>query len=140
MQIDFDRVRKTGIIRVDGVDVAKDELGGRSKYLTTADPLYVGGLPSGYVAKGIEEVSQGSLLGCIKNVVLNGVPAGEPVSSVDVEPCTGIKEPGVFFGPTGGHVIIGMYEFWDCLFWGGGGGVAKRELVTLFSAKDSSMK
>ena len=96
---------------MDGVEVAKDEVGGTSTYLATVDPLYVGGMPSDYMAKGIEAVSQVSLLGCIKNLLLNGNPAGEPVSSIDVEPCSGIKEPGVFFGPTGGHVIIGMYEF-----------------------------
>ncbi len=61
--------------------------------------------------------SSHSLLGCIKNFALNGEILGAPVNQQDVEPCSGIKEPGVFIGPAGGHVILGrFYSNWsiDC--------------------------
>ena len=54
-QIQFIRVpQKTGIIEVDGVEVAKGEIAGDSTYLRTTSPLYVGGRPSDYTPKGIE--------------------------------------------------------------------------------------
>ena len=81
--------------------VAKDKITGSTSYLATASPLtlYVGGRPSDYITKGIDDMSQDSLLGCIKNLALNGVHAGEPAASFDVEPCTwysDTEEPVVF--------------------------------------------
>ena len=79
------------------MEVAKDIIGGTSTYLITSSPLYVGGKPSDYFAKGIDYLGKESLLGCIKNLALNGVPAGQPVASFDVEPCTrcsGHEKPG----------------------------------------------
>ena len=53
-----------------------------------------------------QDGSSGSLLGCLKNFAVNRRVQTNP-TSFSVEPCSGIKEPGVFFGPQGGHVILG---------------------------------
>ncbi len=53
LQLELERVEMTGTIIVDGETVGKDEIGGSNNRLTTASPLYVGGVPSDYEPKGV---------------------------------------------------------------------------------------
>ncbi|XP_072024562.1 uncharacterized protein [Amphiura filiformis] len=105
--LELQRIRRTGIIKVDGMEVGRGLLGGSSEYLRTSDPFYVGGAPRGYALKGVDEESKVSLLGCIKILALNGQILGTPDVELDVQPCNiGCEERGMYFGAEGGYVIL----------------------------------
>ena len=52
-----------------------------------------------------QPLSRTSFVGCLRNFFVEGVSLGEPDKTVEVQPCTGIIEPGVFFGSDGGYIV-----------------------------------
>ncbi|XP_038057388.1 laminin subunit alpha-like isoform X2 [Patiria miniata] len=104
------RVGELGELIIDGQLVNKDEIAGRNIFLRTTTPVYIGGVDSEVAAamkaNKVDPLSRVSFVGCLRGFMLGqdaaDTPIGEPDNVVEVEPCTGIIEPGVFFGNEGG--------------------------------------
>ncbi|XP_075883000.1 laminin subunit alpha-5 isoform X3 [Nelusetta ayraudi] len=63
-------------------------------------PLHVGGAPAALLAPGSSGFS-----GCVKDLMLNGAPAGSPSHSQGAVPCFHDPlQPGVYFPGQGGHM------------------------------------
>ncbi|XP_071808051.1 laminin subunit alpha-like isoform X2 [Asterias amurensis] len=106
--VKVNRVGAVGEVYVDGVLVNKDEIGGANRFLRTTTPIYLGGVDpdvrDAMKDNKVDPVSRVSFVGCLRNFLLEGVSLGDPVENIEVQPCTGILEPGVFFGSDGGYV------------------------------------
>uniref|UniRef100_A0A8B9L1L3 Laminin, alpha 4 n=1 Tax=Astyanax mexicanus TaxID=7994 RepID=A0A8B9L1L3_ASTMX len=71
------------------------------------DPLYVGGVSPGRALKHIPKTSVSSLLGCVKDLQLNGRRISSVSCSFGVTPCLeGPVESGAYFSEEGGYVVL----------------------------------
>ncbi|XP_061621466.1 laminin subunit alpha-5 isoform X2 [Phyllopteryx taeniolatus] len=89
----------------DKVGMVVDGIGAQSRRISAGDgarvgaPLYVGGLPPQSPTSGF--------VGCVRDLTLNGIPAGIPARSQGVVPCFQKPLlPGAFFTGEGGHVVL----------------------------------
>ncbi|XP_035771041.1 laminin subunit alpha-5 [Neolamprologus brichardi] len=86
---------------VDGISVQSNRISGRDRTRLTA-PLYAGGVPASVAAPG-----SSGFVGCIRDLMLNGAPAGDPAQSQGTVPCFATPlQPGAYFSGRGGHIMI----------------------------------
>ncbi len=102
------RAGAVGELYIDGELVNKDEIGGNNRFLRTTTPIFLGGVSpevrDEMKDNKVDPASRVSFVGCLRNFLLEGASLGDPVANIEVQPCTGILEPGVFFGSNGGYV------------------------------------
>uniref|UniRef100_A0A8C4Z2D7 Laminin subunit alpha-5 n=1 Tax=Gadus morhua TaxID=8049 RepID=A0A8C4Z2D7_GADMO len=80
---------------VDGINALSKKLPGGDKFRLSG-PLYVGGAPGA-----------GGMVGCVRGLKLNEVPAGSPSHSQGAAPCfLSLLHPGAYFSREGGHIAI----------------------------------
>ncbi|XP_041484164.1 laminin subunit alpha-like isoform X1 [Lytechinus variegatus] len=101
------RKRTEGELYIDGELVASGNSGPGARLLQTTSPFYWGGLNRTLTISNndVNEASQIGLLGCMKDLANNGVPFGNPSSEYEIQACSQLIEPGVYFGPGKGYVI-----------------------------------
>ncbi|CAL8370062.1 unnamed protein product [Lota lota] len=86
---------------VDGINALSKRLPGGDKFRLSG-PLYIGGAPLALLAPG-----GGGMVGCIRELKLNEVPAGTPSHSQGAAPCfLSLLHPGAYFSREGGHIAI----------------------------------
>ncbi|CAL8253378.1 unnamed protein product [Arctogadus glacialis] len=86
---------------VDGINALSKKLPGGDKFRLSG-PLYVGGAPLALLAPGA-----GGMVGCVRGLKLNEVPAGTPSHSQGAAPCfLSLLHPGAYFSREGGHIAI----------------------------------
>ncbi|KAJ3586856.1 hypothetical protein NHX12_013248, partial [Muraenolepis orangiensis] len=86
---------------VDGINALSKRLPGGDKFRLSG-PLYVGGAPLAMLAPGAD-----GLVGCVRDLKLNEVPAGTPSHSQGAAPCFhSLLHPGAYFSGEGGHIAI----------------------------------
>ncbi|XP_039878777.1 laminin subunit alpha-5 isoform X1 [Simochromis diagramma] len=86
---------------VDGISVQSNRISGRDRTRLTA-PLYAGGVPASVAGPG-----SSGFVGCIRDLMLNGAPAGDPAQSQGTVPCFATPlQPGAYFSGRGGHIMI----------------------------------
>ncbi|XP_015258525.1 PREDICTED: laminin subunit alpha-5, partial [Cyprinodon variegatus] len=89
------------ILTVGGISVRSKRIPGGSKMRITG-PLFIGGIPASIKPAGCD-----GFIGCIRDLKLNAVPAGNPAYSQGVVPCfQNPLQPGVYFSGEGGHMEI----------------------------------
>ncbi|TSK16092.1 Laminin subunit alpha-1 [Bagarius yarrelli] len=92
--------KKSILISVDGVESERTAIKGQS--LDVEGKLYVGGLPAGYTAKRIGNVTH-SVAGCVQNVKLNTAELNlnNAAASSDTGSCFSSVQEGSFFNGSG---------------------------------------
>ncbi|XP_022089419.1 laminin subunit alpha-like isoform X2 [Acanthaster planci] len=101
-----------GELTIDGQLVKKDEIAGSNRFLRSTIPVYFGGVDPAVIDtikdNQVHPLSRTSFVGCLRGFMLGQEAADAPIGpadrTVDVQPCTGIIEPGVFFGNEGGYL------------------------------------
>nr|XP_054772041.1 LOW QUALITY PROTEIN: laminin subunit alpha-2-like [Lytechinus pictus] len=101
------RKRTEGELYIDGELVASGNSGPGARLLQTTSPFFWGGLNRTLTISNndVNEASQIGLLGCMKDLANDGVPFGTPSSEYEIQACSQLIEPGVYFGPGKGFVI-----------------------------------
>nr|XP_054772039.1 laminin-like protein epi-1 [Lytechinus pictus] len=101
------RKRTEGELYIDGELVASGNSGPGARLLQTTSPFFWGGLNRTLTISNndVNEASQIGLLGCMKDLANDGVPFGTPSSEYEIQACSQLIEPGVYFGPGKGYVI-----------------------------------
>ncbi|XP_068161173.1 laminin subunit alpha-5 isoform X2 [Antennarius striatus] len=90
------------------INLIVDGIGAQSKRIPGGDrthlggPLYVGGVPP-----PLKNPASGGFIGCVKDLMLNEAPAGNPAHSQGAVPCfQNPLQPGVYFAGQRGHIAL----------------------------------
>uniref|UniRef100_A0A8C9SP23 Laminin subunit alpha 1 n=1 Tax=Scleropages formosus TaxID=113540 RepID=A0A8C9SP23_SCLFO len=94
--------KKAVLVSVDGRSSGPVQASGKASTLDVQNLLYLGGLPPGYTARNIGNVTH-SIAGCVKDVTLNAQPleTQSPVQKLATAPCFTQAQDGTFFNGTG---------------------------------------
>ncbi|XP_074843522.1 laminin subunit alpha-1 isoform X4 [Carettochelys insculpta] len=105
--VQTDYVKRKGIITIDGQESAAVNALGDGNTLDVEGKLYLGGLPLGYTARNIGNVTQ-SIPACIGSVMINNkhLDKESPISILAVNKCYATAQEGTFFEGSGFAALV----------------------------------
>jgi len=106
----FSRVGKNGALKIDGNLEGELQAAGQTKSIEVQPTFFLGNLLSetleiGVVRNNLQDVTEG-FVGCLNNLRLREKMIGRWKQNKDVIPCSEMVEPGYFFGPGGGSIMV----------------------------------